>query len=96
MVPAHGQPVPRADVQHHVEFHIGQIRAIEEFIVEALQTERTTEEAIAIVSEERGISDNPAQYWLAVTTVKAFLGDLLERRKIEFFVRDHVGYWRAL
>ena len=25
-----------------------------------------------------------------------FLGDLLERRKIEFFVREHVGYWRAI
>ena len=41
-------------------------------------------------------SDNPAQYWLAVTTVKGFLGDLLGRGEIEFFVRDHSGWWRAV
>lgn len=96
VVPAHGHPVRHDELEHHVEYHVGQIRAIEAFIVESLKKERTTEEAIAIVSRERGISDNPAQYWLAVTTVKAFLGDLLERKQIEFFVREHVGYWRTL
>ena len=96
VVPAHGRPVRRDELPRHIDFHIGQIRAIEDFIIESLKTERTTEEAIAIVSRERGISDNPAQYWLAVTTVKAFLGDLLERKRIEFFVREHVGYWRAI
>ena len=96
MVPAHGDPIARKDIARHVEYHTAQIRAIEAFVVESLKTERTTEEAIAIVSRERGISDNPAQYWLAVTTVKGFLGDLLERKKIEFFVREHVGYWRSI
>ena len=48
------------------------------------------------MSRERGISENPAQYWLAVTTVKGFLGGLLERQRIEFVVREHVGYWQAV
>ena len=72
-----------------------QVREIEQFIVDSLVQERTTEEAIALVSERRGLSDNPAQYWLAVTTVKGFLGDLLARGEVEFFVRDHAGWWRT-
>ncbi len=68
-----------------------QVREIQQFIVDSLVQERTTEEAIALVSERRGLSDNPAQYWLAVTTVKGFLGDLLARGEVEFFVRDHAG-----
>lgn len=95
VVPAHGRPVARDAVPGEVDHHISQIRAIEEFIIEALATERTTEEIIALVSKERGIAENPAQYWLAVTTVKGFLGGLLERKCIEFLVREHVGYWRA-
>ena len=38
----------------------------------------------------------PAQYWLAVTTVKGFLGDLIARGALEFFVRDHAGWWRTV
>ena len=76
--------------------HLAEIENIGAFLVDALKTARTTEEAIALVSAERGLSDNPAQYWLAVTTVKGFLGDLLERERIEFYVRGHVGYWRTL
>ena len=34
---------------------MNQIRSIEAFIVDALETERTTEEAIALVSRERGL-----------------------------------------
>jgi len=95
LVPGHGVACTREEAERHIDHHLGQIRAIEEFIVGALSTERTTEEAIALVSENRGLSDNPAQYWLAVTTVKGFLGDLLGRGEIEFFVRDHTGWWRT-
>ena len=48
-----------------------------------------------MVSAERGLSDNPAQYWLAVTTVKGYLGDLLGRGLLEFSVVDHAGVWRT-
>jgi len=96
LVPAHGRPVPRDEAERHLDFHLGQIREIQELLVEGLRTERTTEEAIALVSEARGLGDNAAQYWLAVTTVKGFLGNLLERGEIEFFVRDHAGWWRTL
>ena len=96
LVPGHGEPCDREQALHHIDFHLAQIAGIERFIIDALTTERTTEEAIALVSEERGLSDNPAQYWLAVTTVKGFLGDLLGRGEIEFFVRDHAGWWRTV
>ncbi len=95
LVPGHGVACSRDEAEHHIDYHLGQIREIEEFIVDALGVERTTEEAIALVSELRGLSDNAAQYWLAVTTVKGFLGDLLARGELEFFVRDHAGWWRT-
>lgn len=95
LVPGHGIACDREAAEHHVEFHIDRVARIESFLCDALRTERTTEEAVALVSEERGLSDNPAQYWLAVTTVKGFLGDLLARGEIEFFVREHAGWWRA-
>ena len=53
----------------------------------------TTEEAIALVSEARHLSDNPAGYWLAVTTVKGYLGDLLGRGLLDFSVVNHAGVW---
>ncbi len=93
LVPAHGRPVDRAESMRHIDFHIAQVRGIERFIREQLSDPRSTEEIIALVSEERGLSDNAAQYWLAVTTVKGFLGDLQRRGKAEFFVRDHAGWW---
>ena len=31
-----------------------------------------------------------------VATVKGYLGELLNRGQIEFFVRDHAGWWRTL
>lgn len=95
LVPAHGRPVPRDEAEHHLDFHLSQLREIEELLVDGLRTGLTTEEAIALVSEARGLGDNSAQYWLAVTTVKGFLGDLLGRGEIEFFVRDHAGWWKT-
>jgi len=95
LVPGHGIACDREQAEHHIDYHLGQISEIEQFIVDSLSTERTTEEAIALVSAYRGLSDNPAQYWLAVTTVKGFLGDLLARNELEFFVRDHAGWWRT-
>jgi hypothetical protein len=94
-VPGHGEACDRERGSMHVEYHLSQIAEIEEFIIDALAEERTTEEAIALVSEYRGLSDKPAQYWLAVTTVKGFLGDLLARERLEFFVRNHAGWWRT-
>ena len=96
LVPGHGWPVPRDEAERHIDFHLSQLREIEHLLVEGLRQERTTEEAIALVSEARGLGDNAAQYWLAVTTVKGFLGELLGREEIEFFVRDHAGWWRTL
>jgi glyoxylase-like metal-dependent hydrolase (beta-lactamase superfamily II) len=95
LVPAHGRAVERAESLRHIEHHIAQVGEIMALTRGLLATERTTEEIIALVSAERGLSDNPAQYWLAVTTVKGFLGDLLGRGEIEFFVRDHSGWWHA-
>ncbi len=96
VVPGHGRPIWREDVERHVDFHLREIRRIEEILLEGLSEPRTTEQAIAHVSSARGLPENPASYWLAVTTVKGFLGELLGRGALEFFVQGHAGWWRAV
>jgi glyoxylase-like metal-dependent hydrolase (beta-lactamase superfamily II) len=95
LVPGHGDVVDREAAMRHIDFHIGQIRAIEDLVHTLLTQPRSTEEIIALISADRCLSDNPAQYWLAVTTVKGFLGDMLSRGVIEFYVRGHAGWWVA-
>ena len=95
VVPGHGHPVAREDLERHLDHHLGELDAIEDALLEVLVHERTTEESVALVSAARGLGDNSAQYWLAVTTVKGFLASLLAQGKLEFFVRDHAGWWRA-
>ena len=95
LVPGHGELVDRATALCNVDYHLAQIAEIEQMLLESLITPRTTEEAIALVSERCGLSDNAAQYWLAVTTVKGYLGNLLGRGLLEFSVVDHAGVWRA-
>ncbi|MHB8925505.1 MAG: MBL fold metallo-hydrolase [Coriobacteriia bacterium] len=96
LVPAHGRPVPREAAEEHIDHHVRQVRTIEELILDRLRTEHTTEQAVAMVSAERGLLENPATYWLAVTTVKGYLGELLGRDELEFFVRDHAGWWKTV
>jgi glyoxylase-like metal-dependent hydrolase (beta-lactamase superfamily II) len=95
LVPGHGRPIRREEAEAHIDHHITELRSIEDLLLDRLATEHTTEQAIALVSAERGLSDNPAAYWLAVTTVKGFLGGLHDRGALEFFVRDHAGWWRT-
>lgn len=96
LVPAHGRPVPRDEAEEHLDFHLGQIRDVEELLLDGLRDGKTTEQAVAYVSERRGLAENAAAYWLAVTTVKGYLGELLSRGAIEFFVRDHAGWWKTV
>lgn len=96
LVPAHGHPVDKADSVLDVAHHIERIETIEALVLQELKKARTTEEIIARVSGALGLKENAAQYWLSVTTVKGFLGSLLERQMIEFYVRDYAGYWRTI
>jgi glyoxylase-like metal-dependent hydrolase (beta-lactamase superfamily II) len=96
LVPGHGVPTGRdealLDLANHRE-RMGQISAS---LLAHLAEPLTTEQAIAALSRDAGLSDNAAQYWLAVTTVKAYLSDLVRVGSAEFFVRDHAGWWRAV
>lgn len=95
LVPGHGVVCSREEAEGHIAFHLAQSEEIGRFVLDSLATEHTTEDVIALVSDERGLSDDPAQYWLAVTTVKGYLGDLLNKGVLEFYVREHAGWWRA-
>lgn len=95
IVPGHGYPVRREEADRHIDNHLAEIASIRELILTHLTEPHTTEQAIALVSRERGLSENPAAYWLAVTTVKGFLGDLLNAGALEFFVHEHAGWWRT-
>jgi len=96
LVPGHGTLVDHETALRNIDFHLAQIATIQESLLEALVEPHTTEEAIALVSSQRGLSDHPAQYWLAVTTVKGYLGDLLGRGLLEFSVVKHAGVWRTV
>jgi glyoxylase-like metal-dependent hydrolase (beta-lactamase superfamily II) len=95
LVPGHGELVDRATAEEDIEFHLAQIGAVKELLLDELREPHTTEEAIALVSARRGLSSNPAGYWLAVTTVKGYLGNLLSRGLLEFSVENHTGVWRT-
>jgi len=96
LVPGHGRTIAKEESVTHVEYHIKRIEAVDELIIGLLREAKTTEEIIALVSSKVGLIENAAQYWLAVTTVKGFLANLLQRKEIEFFVKSHAGCWRAL
>jgi glyoxylase-like metal-dependent hydrolase (beta-lactamase superfamily II) len=96
LVPGHGELVDRSTAEKDLDFHHEQIRGIEELLLRELREPHTTEEAIALVSRVRNLSNNPAGYWLAVTTVKGYLGGLLRRELLEFSVEDHAGVWRTV
>jgi hypothetical protein len=72
------------------------MEAISASLLAHLAEPLTTEQAIAALSRDAGLSDNAPEYWLAVTTVKAYLSDLVREGSAEFFVRDHAGWWRTV
>jgi hypothetical protein len=97
LVPAHGRaPIARDEVSGEVAHHIARMDALSEWMVAHMAEPRTTEQVIAAVSRHVGLTENPAQYWLAVTTVKGYLSDLLRRGLITFSVREHAGSWVAV
>ncbi len=96
IVPAHGRPVSREEAEEHLAYHIEQVYEVHDLLLEGLVPGLTTEQAVAYVSRRRGLAENAAAYWLAVTTVKGYLGELLARGEIEFSVRDHAGWWQTV
>jgi glyoxylase-like metal-dependent hydrolase (beta-lactamase superfamily II) len=95
LVPGHGELSDRATAEADIDFHRSQIDAVKELLLTELRAPHTTEEAIALVSARRGLTSNPAGYWLAVTTVKGYLGNLLGAGLLEFAVENHTGMWRS-
>ena len=96
LVPAHGHPVDRKESVLDITNQLERIDHIEQKILGYLATERTTEELISLISADLGLVENPAQYWLSVTTIKGFLGCLMESGQVEFYVKNHAGYWSAV
>jgi glyoxylase-like metal-dependent hydrolase (beta-lactamase superfamily II) len=96
VVPAHGRPVTRDEAEAHLDHHVAQVHEIQQLLLEGLRSGLTTEQAVAFVSGRLGLAENAAAYWLAVTTVKGYLGELLAQGLIEFYVRDHAGWWQTI
>ncbi len=96
LVPAHGHPIRRSEADEHIEHHIAQVHRTAELLLDGLRDGMTTEGAVAFISRELGLPQNQAVYWLAVTDVKGYLGELLGRGLIEFSVRDHAGWWQTV
>lgn len=96
IVPAHGRPIRRDEADDHIDFHRAQVHRTAELLLHGLRDGMTTEGAVAFISRELGLPQNQAVYWLAVTDVKGYLGELLGRGLIEFSVRDHAGWWQTV
>jgi glyoxylase-like metal-dependent hydrolase (beta-lactamase superfamily II) len=96
LVPGHGVPSGRDEALLDIAHHIRRLDEMSARLLAHLSEPLTTEQAIAALSRDAGLSDNSAQYWLAVTTVKGYLSDLVREGRAEFFVADHAGWWRAL
>lgn len=96
LVPGHGVVCDRDEALEHVTYHRARVDALSEYIHGMLSSPLTTEQVVAEVSRESGTSDSRAQYWLAVTIVKGYLADLMRRGLVEFFVSEHLGWWRAV
>ena len=96
VVPAHGRPVRREEADAHIEHHITQVHRTAELLLHGLRDGMTTEGAVAFISRELGLPENQAVYWLAVTDVKGYLGELLDRGLVEFSVRNHAGWWQTV
>lgn len=79
LVPGHGVAVDREEALEHIAYHRERMDEMSERLHAMLREPLTTEQAVAAMSELAGLSDNPAQYWLAVTTVKGYLSDLLSK-----------------
>jgi glyoxylase-like metal-dependent hydrolase (beta-lactamase superfamily II) len=96
LVPGHGgAPISKADAGGHITHHVARMDSVSAFLVDLLREPATTEEAIAAVSRHVGLAESPAQYWLAVTTVKGYLSDLVRQGLVTFSVREHAGLWSA-
>lgn len=96
LVPGHGVPCRHAEALDHVENHRRRMNELSERLYGLLSEPLTTEQAIAAMSRAAGLGESAAQYWLAVTTVKGYLSDLLRQGRAEFFVHEHAGWWRAV
>ena len=96
LVPGHGVPALREDALLDIANHRERMHDISRRLLAHLAEPLTTEQAIAALSRDAGLHDNSAGYWLAVTTVKGYLSDLVREGAAEFFVRDHAGWWHAL
>lgn len=96
LVPGHGIVCDRGEALEHIANHRRRIDALLERLHDLLAEPMTTEQAVAAISREAGLGSNAAQYWLAVTTVKGYLSELLRLGRAEFYVSEHAGWWRAL
>lgn len=96
LVPGHGVPVDHDEAIEHAAYHRQRMGEMSEQLYAMIREPLTTEQAVAAMSAAAGLSDNAAQYWLAVTTVKGYLSDLVRQGRAEFFVRGHAGWWHAL
>lgn len=96
LVPGHGELASKDESRAHVRHHLDRVDAICEYLLGELRTPRSTEECVAAVSRHVGLRQNPAQYWLAVTTVKGYLSYLVDLGRVAFEVHEHAGYWHTV
>jgi glyoxylase-like metal-dependent hydrolase (beta-lactamase superfamily II) len=94
LVPSHGAVMSKDESDGQIAVHLEQLAQIDELILRLLKDARSTEELIYAVLKDLNVQDNPAQYWLSVTTIKGHLSGLVSTYKVAWDVTDHRVYWK--
>ncbi|MFW9997824.1 MAG: MBL fold metallo-hydrolase, partial [Candidatus Odinarchaeota archaeon] len=94
-IPSHAKPGTK--ITDLVKNNLSVINRVERTLLEILQAEKTTEQALKEICDDFMISlNNPQQYYLANTTVMAYLSSLHTRDKLHIKVKANRLSWQTV
>jgi glyoxylase-like metal-dependent hydrolase (beta-lactamase superfamily II) len=96
LVPAHGTILTKEEGDRNADIHLTRLTAIDDMLLDLLNTPRSTEELICLLLKALNIEDNLARYWLSVTTIKGHLSGLVSAYKVTYDITSHRVYWKAM
>ncbi|HAA90137.1 MAG: Uncharacterized protein XD63_1134 [Thermoanaerobacterales bacterium 50_218] len=96
LVPGHGKPLTKEQSVEEIESHLAHLDRLDEMILYYLQKPRSTEEIISDIYTALQLKNSLAQYWLAVTVIKAHLSYLHRKEQVRFFLDKYRVYWEAI
>lgn len=96
LVPGHGVPLSKEESNKEINSHLKHLALLDAMILGFLKTPKSTEEIVSDIYIALNLRVNLAQYWLAVTVIKAHLSSLYKQEKVSFLFNDCRVYWEAV